>query len=130
MKVTCHYRNDPERGLTDPLPEVEGRSFVLRLYSGDVLGPFGFGKSWFNPPFYEWVFHFFCSLPILPFIAWRYPKWLPFIGGKAGTGSGGTTTPSGITALATYGTGGKGACPSPGANGYAGYVIVRYLTAG
>jgi len=83
VKVEVIYRNDPERGLTDPLPEPTGRAFVFRLYKGDVLGPFGFGKSWFNPPFYSRVFHFYSHLP-LPFVAWRYPSWLPFVGGKAG----------------------------------------------
>lgn len=54
MKVTCHYRNDPERPLTDPVPELDGRRFIFRLYSGDVAGPlFGtaFGEKWFEPPY-------------------------------------------------------------------------------
>lgn len=58
MKVTCHYRNDPERGLTDPLPEVGGRRFVLRIYSGDVCFPLlgtAFGEKWFEPPFPRYV---------------------------------------------------------------------------
>lgn len=61
MKVTAHYRNDPERGLTDPVPELGGRRFIFRLYSGDVAGPlFGtlFGEKWFEEPFPRWVVRF------------------------------------------------------------------------
>lgn len=38
MKVNCYYRNDPERKLTDPLPELGGRKFIFRLYSGKLYG--------------------------------------------------------------------------------------------
>jgi len=73
MKVTCHYRTDPERELTDPLPEKHW-SFVFRLYSGDicspVLGTF-FGEHWFEAPFPKYVWRAFCRWPVLPFIAWR-----------------------------------------------------------
>lgn len=75
MKITCHYRNDPERGLTDPLPELGGRRFVFRLYSGDWLDPIWplFGNTWFHPPFPSKVFHLRCRWPLLPFIAWKWP---------------------------------------------------------
>lgn len=76
MKVTCHYRNDPERGLTDPLPELGGRRFIFRLYSGQVACPvFGtlFGEYWFHPPYPRILLKFFCSLPILPFVAFIWP---------------------------------------------------------
>ncbi len=77
MKINCHYRNDPERGLTDPLPELEGRKFIFRLYSGDWLDPISIGLfskgNWFNPPFPKRVFHAFVKWPVLPFIAWKWP---------------------------------------------------------
>lgn len=74
MEVKILYQNDPERGITDPLPELTGRRWVHRLYSGDVLMPiFGtfFGEHWFDKPFPNFIIrgwkkrgHFF---------AWRYP---------------------------------------------------------
>ena len=71
MKVTCHYRNDPERGLTDPVLEKGGRRFVFRLYSGDICDPLN--GNWFSAPYPTKVWRTFCSKPILPFIAWRWP---------------------------------------------------------
>lgn len=71
MKIICHYRNDPERGLTDPLPELGGRKFIFRLYSGDVCDPVN--GNWFKEPFPTKVIRFFCKWPVLPFIAWRWP---------------------------------------------------------
>lgn len=71
MKATCHYRNDPERGLTDPVLEPGGRRFVFRLYSGDVMRPLD-GK-WFEEPYPTRVLRFFCRLPVLPFITFRWP---------------------------------------------------------
>lgn len=74
MRVTCHYRNDPERGLTDPLPELGGRCFIFRLYSGDICDPVQIGGSnWFNPPYPSRVWRCFCKWPVLPFFAWRLP---------------------------------------------------------
>ena len=76
MKVICHYRNDPERGLTNPLPEIGGRRFIFRLYSGNIFSPiFGtlFGEHWFEPPFPKYIWNAFCKYPLLPFIAWRWP---------------------------------------------------------
>lgn len=73
MRVVCHYRNDPERELTDPLPELGGRRFIFRLYSGDWLDPIGIGTNWFEPPFPQHVLHLRVRWPILPFIAWRWP---------------------------------------------------------
>lgn len=74
MKVNCIYRNDPERGLTDPIPELTGRKFIFRLCTGDWLDPVWplFGNSWFHPPFPTKVLHINSKLP-LPFIAWKYP---------------------------------------------------------
>ena len=84
MKVIIHYQSDPERGLTDPLPEKKW-SFVFRLYSGDicspVLGTF-FGEKWFEPPFPKYVWRAFCKWPILPFIAWRCNKRGGYLGFK------------------------------------------------
>lgn len=77
MKITCHYRNDPERGLTDPVLEKTGRRFVFRLYSGDWLDPIHISLfksgNWFNPPFPTNVIHRFVKWPVLPFIAWKWP---------------------------------------------------------
>ena len=73
MNITCHYRNDPERPLTDPLPEPGGRRFIFRLYSGDWLDPVCVGTNWFNPPYPKRIWHRFVKWPVLPFIAWRWP---------------------------------------------------------
>ena len=73
MNVTCHYRNDPERDLTDPLPELGGRKFVFRLYSGDICDPVQIGGNWFQPPYPTRVWRTFVKLPILPFIAFKWP---------------------------------------------------------
>jgi hypothetical protein len=74
MNVICHYRNDPERPLDDPVPELNGRAFVFRLYSGDWLDPiFSWGSNWFKKPYPKRVLHLRVSLPVLPFIAWRWP---------------------------------------------------------
>ena len=73
MQVTCHYRNDKERPLVDPLPELGGRSFIFRLYSGDINQPVSLTAGWFEPPFAKYVWKKFVKLPILPFIAWRWP---------------------------------------------------------
>ena len=84
MKVTRHYCNDPERPLTDPLPEKEW-SFYWRLYSGDictpVLGTF-FGEHWFEPPFPKYVWRTFYKWPILPFISWRFKSKGGYLGFK------------------------------------------------
>jgi len=71
VKVICYYRNDHERPLVDPLPELGGRRFIVRLYSGDVCDPFG--GQWFGPDYPKHVIRFFTRLPILPFVAWKWP---------------------------------------------------------
>lgn len=74
MKVKVLYQNDPERGLTDPLPELSGRRFVHRIYQGDVLMPvFGtfFGEQWFGPKFPNFVLR--GKKERAHFFAWRYP---------------------------------------------------------
>lgn len=82
MKVICHFRTDPNRGLTDPLPEKKF-SFVFRLYSGDICDPVDFiGTNWFTPPFPKRVWRTFCPYPILPFIAWRFNKRGGYFGFK------------------------------------------------
>lgn len=48
MKVTVLYRNDPERELTDPLPEVGGRKWIHRIYTGSICDP-EYGSDWFGP---------------------------------------------------------------------------------
>jgi len=84
MKVTIHYQTDPDRGITDPLPEKKW-SFIFRIYSGDICSPvFGtfFGENWFKPPFPKYVWRTFCKYPILPFIAWRFKNKGGYIGFK------------------------------------------------
>jgi hypothetical protein len=75
MKIICHYRNDAERGLLDPVLEKGGRRFVIRLWSGDVCDPVSCcgSSDWFGPNYPRHVVRFFCKLPILPFIAWKWP---------------------------------------------------------
>ena len=82
MKIKCHYRNDPERGDFDPVLEEGERSFVFRLYSGDVLRPFG--GNWFSEPWPKYVFRHTFKWSVLPFIAWRWPflKRVGYIGFK------------------------------------------------
>lgn len=85
MKVICHYRTDPERGLTDPLPEKK-YSFVFRLYSGDVCDPSPLhwlkGENWFKPPFPSTVYRYFVKWPVLPFFAWRFGNKGGYLGFK------------------------------------------------
>lgn len=74
MQVKCHYRNDHERPLEDPVVELDnpltvqpmdGRAFIFRFMSGDVCTPvLGtlFGEQWFGPNFPRWVLRFYCPL--------------------------------------------------------------------
>lgn len=72
MQVKCLYRNDPERDLDDPVPELGGRRFIFRIYQGDWLDPFlSWGSNWFHPPYPKYVLHVW--LPIAFFIAWKWP---------------------------------------------------------
>jgi len=73
MEVKCHYRNDPERSLKDPLPEPGGRKFIFRVYSGHINQPVALTAGWFSPPFPKYVWRKYVSLPICLFFAWRYP---------------------------------------------------------
>lgn len=70
MKVEVLYRNDPERPLTDPLPELGGRRFVFRVYSGDFCDKIG--GAWLDPNNLPWKI-FRATLSFMPFIAWRWP---------------------------------------------------------
>lgn len=75
MKITILYRNDTERPLTDPLPELGGRKFIFRLYSGDICDPvLGtlFGYQWFGPNYPKYVWRTTTKVP-LPFIAFKWP---------------------------------------------------------
>ena len=65
MKIIEGWRSDPERPLTDPLPEKKW-SFVLRFYGGDWLDPIGIGTNWFTPPFPKHILH-----------VW-WPLWLSY----------------------------------------------------
>jgi len=61
MKIIEGLRSDPERPLTDPLPEKKW-SFVLRFYGGDWLDPIGIGTNWFTPPFPKRILHIWWPL--------------------------------------------------------------------
>lgn len=73
MKISIIYRNDPERPIDDPLPEIGGHKLIFRIMKGDWLDPYWppFGNSWFNPPFPTRVLH--VKIPFAPFIAWKWP---------------------------------------------------------
>lgn len=84
MKVSVLYRNDPERPLTDPLPdEAPGWLWVHRVYAGDFLDPL-FG-NWFTAPWPIIVVRL--NLAKAHFFAWRIPlgfgwHWLGYAGFK------------------------------------------------
>lgn len=71
MEVKVLWRNDPERPLTDPLPELGGRRLIVRIYSGDFCDPYGDPDGWFGPKLPRWVIRL--KLPFMPFLAWRWP---------------------------------------------------------
>lgn len=71
MWVECVYRNDKEREIFDPVLEPGSRRFVFRLYKGDICDPFG--GNWFVPPWPKFVWRTTVKLPVLPFIAWKWP---------------------------------------------------------
>jgi len=50
MKVKILYRNDPERSDTDPLPELGGRKWIHRIYTGSICDP-EYGSDWFGPKY-------------------------------------------------------------------------------
>ena len=84
MKVTCHYRNDSEREMNDPLPE-KAWSFVFRLYSGDICSPMLRmlrKENWFNPPYPSKVWRKLVKWPVLPFFAWRFKRKGGYVGFK------------------------------------------------
>ena len=83
MKVTCLYRNDPERALTDPVLESTGRAWVHRIYTGSFAEPEQ-GADWFGPNYPKNPTIKDLTGKRCHFFAWRYPDWVPFIGGKAG----------------------------------------------
>lgn len=86
MKVRVFYQSDPDRPITDPLPEKPW-SIIFRLYWGDICDPSKltqliFGESWFGPRFPSKVWRTYCKWPILPFIAWRFKSKGGYIGFK------------------------------------------------
>ena len=73
MKAVVLYRNDPERGLTDPILEPGGRRFVFRLVMGNWLDPLLFDEDgWFGPKPPRWFINLWMPIP-LPFIAFKWP---------------------------------------------------------
>ncbi len=72
MKVRALYRNDPERPLTDPLPELGGRRFVFRIYLGDYCDPFCDPDGWFGPKVPRISVRVNLPWLPLPFLAWRW----------------------------------------------------------
>jgi hypothetical protein len=71
VKVEVLYRNDPERPLTDPLPEREGRRLIVRVYRGDYCDPMFDRDGWFGAGKPKAVLRGW--LLWMPFIAWRWP---------------------------------------------------------
>lgn len=71
MRVEVRYRNDLERPLTDPLPELGGRRLIVRVYQGDYCDPFLDPDGWFGPV--PPVLLMRKILKCMPFIAWRWP---------------------------------------------------------
>ena len=71
MKVDVRYRNDPERPLADPLPELKGRRLVVRVYAGDYCDPFLDPDGWFGPQKPRILIR--RKLSFMPFVAWRWP---------------------------------------------------------
>lgn len=67
MRVRVLWRSDPERPLTDPLPERNG--IVLRFYAGDFCHPILRAPDWFHPPWPERIIR--RTLSFMPFIAWK-----------------------------------------------------------
>ena len=82
MNVEIVYRNDPDRPLTDPLPERNG--VVLRLVRGDWLDPqwLGNGGGWFKAPAPRFTIRGRLARLPLPFIAWRFGRWSGYLGAK------------------------------------------------
>lgn len=73
MKVSVLYRNDPERPLTDPLPEPGKRRFVLRIYLGDYCDPFRDPDGWFGRALPVIIIRVNLPWLPLPFVAWKWP---------------------------------------------------------
>jgi hypothetical protein len=74
MKIIQGWRSDPERKLTDPLPEQKW-SVVLRFYGGDWLDPIGAGTNWFKPPFPARILHVWWPL-WLSYVLFGLTSWL------------------------------------------------------
>lgn len=66
MRIIEGWRSDPERPLTDPLPERKW-SIILRFYGGDWLDPLAIGSNWFTPPFPKRILHIW------------WPLWLSYV---------------------------------------------------
>lgn len=75
-QITTH----PSQPLIAPFRSTSGITLALRW--GDVLHPLGKG-DWFNPPYFKHILRFYCPLPLLPFISWRFGKVGGYLGAKA-----------------------------------------------
>lgn len=65
---------------TNPFPVSNGIQFSL--HGGDICYPKGKG-DWFKPPYFPaGVWRTYCSLPILPWISYRFGKRAGYIGFK------------------------------------------------
>ena len=84
MRVEVLYRDDPDRGDTDPMPdEASGFRWVHRVYSGDYCDPL-FG-NWFYPPWPRVLLRW--QVKRAHFFAWRIPlgfgwHWMGYAGFK------------------------------------------------
>ena len=71
VKVTVLYQNDPERPITDPLPELGGRKWIHRVYTGSICDP-EIGSDWFGPNFPKRP-RIEETTKRLHFFAWKWP---------------------------------------------------------
>lgn len=76
MQVTVISRNDPGRGLTDPIPdEVPGLVWVHRVYAGDVCDPML--GNWFAPPWPKVLLRW--QAKAAHFFAWQVPLGFGYV---------------------------------------------------
>jgi hypothetical protein len=79
VNIVETWRSDWHRPITDPLPEDDG--VVLRFTRGDVAWPILDPDGWFGVR-YPWVVIRFRSWIPLPFFAWKWGRWMGYIGFK------------------------------------------------
>jgi hypothetical protein len=79
MRVIRGLSTNSAHPSTDPFRKTNG--IFLELRGGDVNHPLGDG-NWFKPPYFGRVFKMFISLPLLPFLSWKFGTWGGYCGFK------------------------------------------------